>query len=141
SGPTGEKTGDTEGSHVLVSCETQAPLIIPGSARVGAHRGIPPGTMADESTSPLIRSRVDDVRWLLTSRLAKVVIAVLLVAALTGAIWMYAVPAARTWWEQQTTLPAPDPTIVYISPSPSPSKTPAATATAIENVRISSTWA
>lgn len=141
SGPTSDESGDTEGSHVLVSSGTQAPLVIPGSARRGAHRGIPPGTLADGSTSPLIRSRADDVRWLLTSRLAKMVIALLLVAALMGAIWMYAIPATRTWWEQQTTLPAADPTIVYIAPSPSPSEASAVTETAIKTVRISWTWA
>lgn len=91
---------------------------------VGAGPGTPGRLRRTGARSPLIRTRRDDVRWVLGSKPVRAALVMVLVACVVWPTYTLAWPVARAWWEDTTNpeIPTPTPsvTVTYVETDGTP---------------------
>lgn len=91
---------------------------------VGAGPGQPGRLRRTGARSPLIRTRRDDVRWVLGSKPVRAALVMVLVACVVWPTYTLAWPVARAWWEDTTNpeVPTPTPavTVTYVETDGTP---------------------
>lgn len=91
---------------------------------VGAGPGQPGRLRRTGARSPLIRTRRDDVRWVLGSKPVRAALVMVLVACVVWPTYTLAWPVARAWWEDTTNpeIPTPTPsvTVTYVETDGTP---------------------